>query len=408
MSTRKGILCLLALVSWQASNAQSSPYFNFINRPYIADSYWGNKSNNKDNESNRFRNQGFQRGGVFFLAELFGGNAEDVFLSGSSYASIVPGAGFLDAGTQSDQFTNFYNHLDRELGYHLGIGYDFPSCEPCSYGFSLEYTHFDSKHFSETPITVSSLGFAIPTIQANYSSFVTDQRLAFLLGSAFTGFFSQADTSLKFDYNHVDLLGHSSSITCNKLVLFLVGGIRYVNLDEKVNANYRFVPTVGSPADLAIYHANDNVAVNSQFRGVGTNLGIASYYPLIGNLAFSVQSTALLVYGSSDNHYDESFAAELTGIQDSAPTVEYHTTSNTNHIVPGLTAKVSLAYAVPFCNCSSLLIEAGYRADKYFGMDNHIAFLNATTGQKAGGALNTNGYTDFDLSGPYVTLTYHL
>jgi hypothetical protein len=75
-------------------------------------------------------------------------------------------------------------------------------------------------------------------------------------------------------------------------------------------------------------------------------------------------------------------------------------------VVPGLSGKVGLAYRGVFCNCSSLVIEAGYRGDKYFGVAQDSSFVQF---DNSGFNLDKDAtHHDFSIAGPYISVSFHV
>lgn len=309
-------------------------------------------------------------------------------------------------------------HLDHEndWGYHLALGYDFPSCSPCKYGFSFEYNYFNNKEEGHTPHFTRPDGFSSAIIRNPLSVFNPEPQFPAAFG------FSDAKEQLTTRYDAVDLLTHKNIQFCNGANLQFFTGARYLHFKENLEANYHFLP---ESAVLFLTTLDEQINFNNRFDGIGPRIGAKGFYPLFNcNFGLTVQVAGNLLMGKSKSSFYDNLTSDNIFDLPVPPAFEDVVTfkavdrqDSTQHVVPSLDGKVGLMYTTTFCNRSSLAIEVGYRADRYFGLSDDTAFVESVTIAHSlidtlnnfteKDYLNNDAYHhDFDISGPYLNVTY--
>lgn len=200
-----------------------------------------------------------------------------------------------------------------------------------------------------------------------------------------------ANAKAHFNYQTYDLtLGQHLLVGC-KTHFRIYGGVRYINLNQRLNANYFHelsIFGVGSSEELFLTSQRTN------FKGIGPRLGIYSCYELgcgfgiVGDLA-----TSLLI-GESDSHFSQ-FATFLDG---TTATIRFNN-PDVDKIVANLTGRLGLAYIHPLNAYISYKIEAGYLVEHYY--DTVYRYSAAST-TLLGHATDQCFDTSFD--GPYISV----
>jgi hypothetical protein len=334
-----------------------------------------------------------RHGGAYVQLEAFDAKLGDSLLSAMPFVNIfsatIPVAGPTIVFNDDRNFKN-----DCDWGYRIAAGYDFPSCTCCNYGFSLEYTWYRSDN------------------DQHLADFITEADLPLL--SPFVGFFgadtTNVDAHYDTKYHAIDLLGHQNRTFCNCVdVQFFAGG-RYVNFKENFDTHF-FVPDdladdVLSVTDLDEYFSNHR----AKFDGVGPRVGFNIAYNVFNNFGILTEIGGDLIFGRSDSDWRENLLTQdLVGgvIADTLIGTNTYNAHKHGLIVPGLSGKFALTYRTAFCNCSSLSVELGYRGDKYFNIANHSSLVVfGPTGDA--NFVKDGNYHDFDVSGPYLSVAYHL
>ncbi|MBA2653554.1 MAG: hypothetical protein H0U71_00615 [Gammaproteobacteria bacterium] len=147
----------------------------------------------------------------------------------------------------------------------------------------------------------------------------------------------------------------------------------------------------------------------SKFCGIGPRVGVNVFYQVANNFGLVTEVAGNLLFGKSDSDYSE----RIRDVEDGgAGTVDIfegtHNTHQDDHcnVVPVLSGKVGLAYHATLRNCSTLGIEIGCRGDKYFGIADHSSLVIPDS--FTAGFIKDGTYHDFDISGPYLNVSFHV
>lgn len=325
------------------------------------------------------------RGGCYVELEPFLARSTDSLLTTLPFAVTVV--------TSISDFTRVDYYFDKkwQWGFRAAAGYDFPSCSSCNYGFSLEYTWHRSDQDKSLENVIS------PTFTP--SAFPITSVIEFFPGG------TTALANYDFRYHAIDLLAHQNSTFCNCVDVQFFGGFRYVRLREDLSSHFfvteQFVQDVISSFGFVNDFSNN---LESKFEGIGPRLGVNVFYNITNNVGLVTEFAGNLIFGTSENNYFELILTD-------GPEVDI-TRSSDNHedkrglVVPALSGKVGLAYRASLCNCSTLAVELGIRGDKYFDIANHSSYVGPTQFDLRG--VRDGSYHDFDIFGPYLSVSYHL
>lgn len=321
--------------------------------------------------------------------EAFHARVSDSLLSNLFFGESI--ASESSPGVERIFTKDFYLNPVTDWGYRLALGYDFCGTACCNYGFSLEYTHFNSS--TNTVLSGFLDDIASPTL---FAAEVVQ------LSATYTNAVFRWDTK----YNAVDFLGHQNLTFCKCVDVQLFAGARYINLREHLNRDYfddeNLIPEIldGGRAVVDLFSQFKN-----KFDGVGPRIGFSTFYPFTCYFGLATECSGELLLGSSRLNYNEDASRlipNLGGLE--LTNFEFRTDYPRNtRIVPGLGGKAALVYRGGWSNCSSLTVEVGYRGDEYFGAtDNRVfqAFNRIGFGK-------VRAYHDFHLSGPYASVSYH-
>lgn len=330
-----------------------------------------------------------RHGGAYIALEAFNAKATDTFLTNYPYATVFIGDDTDPDETFEGRRLNF--DPDNEWGYRVAVGYDYPSCCPCNYGFSLEYTYFktdDDRSFSVAAPVAGTFSEISP-----FDSF-------------FFGDFTEVNAKIESRYDTVDLLAHHNRVLCKCIDAQFFAGARYLRLKESYHAHYFEDVLIGGDddddEDLTIHFSN-------RFNGIGPRVGLAAFYPIFCNFGITTEIAGNLIFGCSKSNYSEDFSSvEFDGAV--IDETDEFTFRNDSHdrakVVPGWSGKVGLAYHADFRNCSSLNIEVGVRGDKYYEISDVRAFTQSNAFESS--FSKTALYHDFEIAGPYISVSYHM
>lgn len=336
-----------------------------------------------------------QHGGWYAEVEGFHAKAADSLLSTLPFAStdlfILPIVTASTVFTSTDHVIHTF-HPEWNCGYRLALGYDFPSCSCCTYGFSLEYTHHkvdDDRHLR---------GFInpnfLPALDDFYGNFDADA--------------TAADASYDFKYHSIDLLGHKNFTVCNCVDVQLFAGARYSRIKEDLHRHLfvedEFIDDVLGAGFTASDFIHD---YDSKFNGLGPRVGFNAFYQVACGFGLVTEFATDLLFGYSDSSFFERNID--TNLVDGTLLVDedvthVHQDHNAN-VVPGLSGKVGLAYHATFRNCSSLAVELGYRGEKFFGALDHSSLVFPVDFDA--GFIKDGVYHDYSISGPYLSISFH-
>lgn len=335
-----------------------------------------------------------QHGGWYVEGEGFYARANDSFLTNYPFAEFFSGTSVTTPGVIT--FTNSTNVLrfdpEHDWGYKIAAGYDYASCTCCNYGFSLEYTHFDN---DRSHLIFGGLnGENEPVIQT--------------FNSVFSATFTTVDANYDTRFNSLDLLGHKNFTVCNCVDMQLFAGARYVNLKQSWNDVFSDDPDlVDEIIGAGVAISSSRIHFDNKFDGAGPRFGANAFYQVAPGFGLVTELAGNLIFGSSKSRYSEVFHSVIN----SEPGFDFNndfTNDQPRHelTVPSLSGKIGLAYRAVFRNCSSFVIEAGYRGEKYFGISDLTSFTSSLEENSAND--KSAQYHDFSFSGPYVNLSYHM
>lgn len=340
-------------------------------------------------------------GGFYAELEPFYARSSDSFLNTTPFA--WSDASTFEIGPASILRNKFYSFdPDWNWGVRIGIGYDYPSSECCNYGVALDYTYFDSRDNQRVNgIFDTEIDLPIEPALYPYISNQSPDELAF----------TNVDANLKERYHTLDLLAYRNTLACNCINLQFFTGARYFKLTEEFNENFyvdaQFLDSTPFLGDRASFRFKNN------FDGVGPRVGVNGFYPLACNFGINVQFAANLIYGCSQSQYHASQEDFNLGLV--TERAEVNSVSNSKaHFIPGLSGKVGLSYRLAFnnCSCSSMSVELGYRGDKYFNAAETAAVSRVTSDRPSDGytpiSASDGPYADFDLTGPYLNISFHM
>lgn len=317
---------------------------------------------------------------------------------------------------------------DVQPGYSYGwganVGYIFPHT---GNDVNLSYLHLGTSDYDSIagpgPDTISS---------------VSSDVNPFFLPLGFTNANAKAD----YDLNQVDLTaGQYINVGC-RLTLHPFAGLRWAQLDRKLNANYTGnVTTIvdgasaGLPVSVTgtiIQHNAASSSEKSDFQGIGPIAGSdVSYYLGYGVGIVGHADAALLIgnINSSLNLFNsangtETFSSLVPPSSTSVSTNFSTQADNIRRIVPVMDAKLGVNYTYLFNNSanSDLTFEAGYQVSNYFNAVDllHGILLGATpimkNTAKTGSSdriifipsVNNRTTSDMGINGPYVSVVLHV
>lgn len=295
---------------------------------------------------------------------------------------------------------------DYEWGYEAKVGYEIPCT---ANNIELSYFRFNNKDrvlsdLTGAPFSVGN--FFFPNVFET-----TEGRVAL------TDFSQNARLHLEFD--KVDLtLGRRYNDVCGNFMIRPAIGVRYACVDYKYHGNAisDIVITDSTVEDLTGTIFGEG-KVNSEFKGTGPLFSLDSRYGLFNGIGLVGHFDASLLIGNLDAHSSFSIDIDedspLVPLLATAPDVENRfEVPSRNRIVTSLSGKLGLDYNYCFCNKSSLSVEIGYQASKYYDaidiihgdIANPLAFNGTVTNQRI---LSTTSES-FDFRGPYVNVTYHI
>ena len=159
------------------------------------------------------------------------------------------------------------------------------------------------------------------------------------------------------------------------------------------------------------------IRVPSKFLGAGPQMGLDFTYKLAKGLQLVGNSKTSLFVGHFKNSTKYSTASSsLVGLGEENPNFQSTSVKNRGGVVPGLEAKLGLAYEFLFSSHYMVKLEAGYQAQIYI---NSIRSIDMGS-QVAGGTLESistaalgvyartfeRTVSDFAIAGPYATCSF--
>jgi hypothetical protein len=311
--------------------------------------------------------------------------------------------------TTSDTHASFESSLKKfnphyKWAWEAKIGYDLPYT---SNNIELNYLHYGN--------TTTRSENVDPSINHITPFFLTDV-IAFLFPSAPKPFDDglkdlHINSSLHHRLDQADLIfGRQYNDVCGKFSLHPYVGVRYAQLKHEYNSDMAasyviytpFLPA--SPTDSVALHSS----VNSEFKGAGPVFGLTTRYGLLGGLGIVGHFDSSLLAGTVHSYTNVVVNATPVALVSPVEQESIHlegrfNSPSTNRLATTISGKLGLDYNYCFCNKSSLTVEVGYQASKYFNTFDLIR----------GDIFSPTRITDividnFDIRGPYMNLTYHL
>lgn len=326
--------------------------------------------------------------GWYFDIEPFYARLTDSLLTNSIVAVKVA-----DPEIQGD-FKQLY-HLDLRgaWAYRFAVGYDLPAHDLNSYGASLEYTLYNHSDFA-TIINDSRNHTGLPVLAPAEFIDITDEASAR---------FSQVHAKLRTRYETADLLAHKNIALNPCLKIKLIAGFRYLHLKEKLNNRYEFS---GSIEDIPRVINQYQVAFDNDLNAIGPQIGTAVSYRLFDNFAIRGQIAGAFLYGEANSQFNNHYHLAPSSTLGEATTLSSSNhIEDTAHALPALSGKIGISYCLPLRCCSTMLFEAGYRGEKYFKAIHDVAYQQLLAGDDINSSSN---YQDFVVSGPYLSVSYHM
>lgn len=300
------------------------------------------------------------------------------------YASV-------NAGTTSP-FASSISAIDPGYDWTWGInvGYIFPNT---GNDINLSYFTFDSDD-DHAFLVNPNLAFANIINVSNPGGDLVYSAIA-----------SKAD----YDLDQIDLTaGQFIDVGC-RLILHPNVGLRWADLQRKIETGYAFNTTTESPGKMPgqeLLSYATGVKEKSDFSGIGPLAGIdGSYYLGYGFGIIGHFDSALLV-GNIDSSLDTATFTITGGT--AFPVADAFNADSIARIVPVLDAKLGADYTYVFNNSadSDLTLEVGYQASKYFdAVDRFYVATSASSGIISSSFRRT---ANFGLAGPYASLTLHV
>lgn len=185
-------------------------------------------------------------------------------------------------------------HRRWDLGWRLGIGYDFP-CD--CWNASLIWTYFDTDCHGRHEEDFTGNQWFTPA----FTSIPFGGTGNTLLGGRTTpGAIESAKSQWKLCFNLLDLeIGREfCANSCLTVRPFL--GIRGASINDKFRAKYTAVPFVTGTSTVVTVDAIDHVHLRNNFEGAGVRGGLDTSYDLGCGLSIYGGVAAALLYGETE------------------------------------------------------------------------------------------------------------
>lgn len=292
------------------------------------------------------------------------------------YAVAFPTTGDLNTAT-------FHSvEPDYGWGYQVSLGYVFPGT-----GNDVKLTYTSLNASTKDSFTSTSFAGTI----AEFAPFF-DGPISFVPTSA--------EAKVKHNLEVIDLdAGQHIVIGCNT-ELRMFGGLRYVDLHSRFDANYFADVDITVDEDTVIV---DNLSLltrqKSHFKGIGPRIGTDLHYNLGSGFGVVGQAASALVIGDINSNQ----SAVINVVDADTGDVLFNEGisskfSKERRVVPNLTGKLGLDYSYEFCNPTRtrLTLEAGYLVDTYFNSVDRVNTNGIDPANRARHSIDTT------FSGPYV------
>ncbi len=282
-----------------------------------------------------------------------------------------------------------------QLGFRVGLGYVFADS---GNDLQLNWTHFQHTYSNSSSIGDNQFlvtGAGVPLINPNLFDFLTGDVTA--------------SSSVKFQFDSIDLdVGQYVNVG-TRLQTRLFGGLRYAYVKQNTSNDYDATYADAADPNLFITYDEDDT-FNSKFNGLGPRLGFQAAYNVYDCFGVTGSIAGSLLVGKVKSTSDQNFELNFVD-NDIAPPVDVPVSfsvsndSNVWRIVPEVDARLGVNYTWLFANQSALTLEAGYQVTQYFNAVDKIE----TQFSQTGGVLSTNRVTsDVGNEGPYLSLNYKM
>lgn len=325
-------------------------------------------------------------------------------------------------------FHNRYVKVDPgySWGWSINGGYLYPGTANDVYISYFQLNTSDTASTAFAPV-ISSL-FSLTGGAIGATTFTLQNPNQGLAPTAI----SFAHANAEYGINQVELdAGQYIDVGC-RLTLHPSVGLRWADVDRKLStdATENFAAfsvastdSAGAPNIVSfapganLYHTEEE----SDFSGIGPEIGIDSTYYVGYGFGFIARAEAALLIGTIDteNNFESTInnAVVPGGNISLVPAVlaaSDWSEPSTTRIVPVADLKLGANYTYLFNNAlnSDLTLEAGWQVSEY---RNSVDRTFATGAPAAGGSLgviaNVNGFpsttSGVGFQGPYVNLTFH-
>lgn len=294
----------------------------------------------------------------------------------------------------------------HDFGWGVNLGYVFPNT---GNDINVNYLHLDTSDKdsiaggnitpTDFPVTFTSLipgGITTTTLSANAKA--------------------------EFDLDQVDLTVGQYINVGSRLSLHPIAGLRFVDLQRKLNATYRdSISGPGTTSGFTIppfsFPAGVVTQEKSDFEGIGPLVGIDSSYYVGGGFGLVGHFSSSLLVGNVDSQLTAAISTPGFPTIALAPIAANSISkADSNHrIVPNYDAKLGVDYTYSFNNQSNLTFEVGYQVSHYYkAIDllktttNVVNWPNPNVVVFTPGVLAQRSTADFSLDGVYANLTLHV
>ncbi|HVV67865.1 MAG TPA: Lpg1974 family pore-forming outer membrane protein [Gammaproteobacteria bacterium] len=278
-----------------------------------------------------------------------------------------------------------------DFGFRVGLGYIFPDS---GNDVQLSWTHFQDTNTNSTGIgdnEVLVTGAGVPLINPN------------IFGDEIFGDAS-ANTSLKNQFDAVDLTVGQYVNIGTRLQTRLFGGLRYAYVQQNQTSNYgAFYQRENRDDPFLVYGERDTF--NSKFNGLGPRLGFQAAYNVWDCFGVTGSVAGSLLVGKVKSSSDTDIVVDVEDRRRDEPfSFDINSSSNVWRVVPELDARLGLNYTWTVGTNSALTLEGGYQVTQYFNavdkLHNNVSVLN--------GVNTTRETSDVGFDGPYLSLNYKM
>lgn len=329
----------------------------------------------------------FPRCGWYAEVEPFYVTVTDTLLTNSIYAVKVA-----DPTILGDFKKQYFLNLDHDWGARIAFGYDMHCCPNYCDGLSVEYTTFDQTNRASVHNDNRTTA-GLPVLAPAEFIDITDESSAR---------FSDASSSLSQKFCTFDLLFHRILAMSHCLTVKTTAGVRYFALKEQLRNHYNFAGFIGPTFVNNIY----NVNFKNELHSVGPQIGTKMNFYVANGFGISGELTGSLLYGESFSEFHNTYnlSPGTTPLGPATSLSSFNEHDDTGHVIPAVSAKIALTYQYFLPHCSYVNVELGYRGDRYFNAANDVAFQQLLGGDDFNSKSN---YQDFDLTGPFLSVSFH-